>query len=116
MSDETSDPFAGCKTVEQTMNDGDDGDDEWVDLDPGEHVRGEVVRIQPHTGQYDQVLYEFRVDVGETVLMFGKGGMDHQIEQLAVEAGDVIVVQNTGEEFTTSEGYQGVRYRVGIDG
>lgn len=92
--------------------DDDDEELEWIDLDEGDSIVGEIREIKENCGQYGSRVYKISRGLGDTVLMWGKASMDRQVDAADLGPGDVMGVLNTGEEFTTENGHSGVRYEV----
>jgi hypothetical protein len=86
----------------------DDSEDDWVSseemAEEGWTIVGEVVRIDENRGDYDSRLYEIRVDLGETRLMWGRTSIDRKVDSAGIGPGDVIGIRNTGDEFETENG------------
>lgn len=79
---------------EEFDSDGEDG--EWVELDDGESLTGELVRMQEDAGKYDSRVYEIdRHDGNENTLIWGNGSIDSQIDN-SVNPGDLVHIERNG--------------------
>lgn len=103
MSDSGDGPeLEGFETVE--ANSTDDSDAEWIDLEHGEHVMGEVAAIREDCGEYDNRVYEIIPEPGERVCFWGAAHLDNLVDEADVTSGDVVFVENTGEQYETDYG------------
>jgi hypothetical protein len=63
-----------------------DADAEWIDLDAGETVVGEL-RKRQETQDYDNDVLEIARGLGDVVVMFSNGQIDRRLDTLADEYG-----------------------------
>lgn len=100
--------------LETASVDADDADTQWLDLESGDEIIGELVAVNTDCGEYDSRVYELKDEIGAPhKLIWGKASIDAQIDDLAIESGDVIGIRNTGVEFETDNG-AGVEFEVGV--
>lgn len=93
--------------------DDDDEEAEWLDLDDGESVVGELREIRENCGEYGSRVYKIQTGIGEPVkLLWGKASIDRQVDAADLGPGSVLGILNTGEKYETDNGYSGVRYEV----
>jgi hypothetical protein len=108
--------FDSLTPVEEPNRD-DDGEDDWVDSseleEPGFTLVGEVVRIDENMGQHNSRLYEIRVDLGHTRLLWGRASINRKVDAAGIGPGDVIGIRNTGDTFETDNG-TGYEYDVRV--
>lgn len=83
-----------------------DDDAEWIDLEPGDSVIGEIREIKPNCGRYNSTVLKLSRGVGDTVLLWSKPHIDNQITSNDLGEGDVIaiVVEDEPRTFTTDDG------------
>jgi len=108
--DQSSD-FDALEPVE-VDDDTDDEDAEWIDLDEGESVVGEIREIKENCGDYDSRVYKIARGLGDVCLLWGKASIDRQIDSGDLGPGSVVGIKNTGETYTTESGNEGTRYEV----
>jgi hypothetical protein len=84
MSTETP-SFDEMETVDAPDQSG-DGDAEWIELDAGESVVGEL-RKRQETQDYDNDVLEIARGLGDVVVMFSNGQIDRRLDSLADEYG-----------------------------
>lgn len=82
--------------------DDDEPEPEWIDLEDGQSLVGELVGVTENAGIHNNRLYKLRTDDGPA-LLWGATNLDFQFNQAGVEAGDVIGVRRTAERFTTTD-------------
>lgn len=113
MATNDSEPdLSGFDFAEESNADDSDDDAEWLDLDEGDHVVGELREVKENCGEFDSRVYTISRGPGDEVLMWGKASIDRGIDNLEAEPGDVVFIQNTGEQFETDDGNTGTRYKV----
>jgi len=105
--------FAALNPVETDYDEDDLGDDsdDWLDLEDGESVVGELRKVREDCGEYGSRVYRISLGPGEEKLMWGNASVDRQIDQANVGRGDVIGIKNTGETYETERG-EGTVYEV----
>lgn len=85
-------------------SDDENDDEDWIESeemnDPDWKLVGELRRIEDGVGDYNSRLYEVAVDLGETVLFYGKASLDRAVDRIEAEPGDVVAMRNTGETST----------------
>ncbi len=62
--------FDELETVDTTPDDADDGDAEWLDLDAGEAVVGEIRALKPNCGEHNTTVIELARGLGDVVVMW----------------------------------------------
>lgn len=110
MAAKESDPFDALAPVD-TPDDSDENA-EWLDLEEGESVVGEIREIKENCGEYGSRVYKISRAPGDVVLMWGKASIDRQVDAADLGVGDVFGVRNTGEEYETENGYTGIKFEV----
>lgn len=75
-----------------------DDDGEWLDLERGESVVGEIRGVTPNCGDYDTTVLELAVGIGEVKPMWSNRQIDRALESKDLEEGDVIGIKHTEEE------------------
>jgi hypothetical protein len=108
--DQTSE-FDALEPVEPAADD-DDDDAEWIDLDAGDSVVGEVREIKDNCGEYGNRVSKLSRGVGDNILMWGTASVDSQVDRADIGAGDVIGLKNTGQKYETDHENPGVRWEV----
>jgi len=90
----------------ETDDENDDYDTEWLDLDPGEIVVGELRAVKPNCGKYDTTVLEIARGIGDVVTMWSNGQIDRVLQQKDLGEGDVVGIKHTEETrtFTTEDG------------
>ena len=115
MSTETP-SFDEMEPVENPDTSGDD-DGEWIELDAGESVVGEL-RKRQETEKYDNDVLEIARGLGDVVVMFSNGQIDRQLDSLADKHGSaeglVLGFKMTEEErtFTPSGQDEEVEFNI----
>ena len=86
--------------------DSQDYESEWIDIEPGEEVVGEIRAIKPNCGQYDTTVIELARGLGDIVAMWSNGQIDTTLETNEIGEGDVVKIEHTEEtrSFTTEDG------------
>lgn len=74
----------------------DEDDGEWVDLNDGDVLQGELVRVVENAGKYDSRVYEIDTGLDENRLMWGNGSVDSQVDEAGIEPGDLIHIKRDG--------------------
>jgi len=77
--------FDEMEPVEEPDRSGDD-DGEWIELEPGEAIVGEL-RKRQETQKYDNDVLEIARGIGDVVVMFSNGQIDRQLDNLADKHG-----------------------------
>jgi hypothetical protein len=86
---------------------------EWVDLEDGESIVGELREVRENCGDNNSRVYKIADEIGEPLkLLWGKASIDRQVDQADLGPGDVIGIRNTGDSFETDNGYEGTVYEV----
>lgn len=89
---------------------------EWVDLDDGESIVGELREVRENCGEHDSRVYKLATDIGEPLkLLWGKASIDRQMDAADVAPGEVVGIKNTGDTFETENG-TGAEYEVRVQG
>ncbi|SFR85737.1 hypothetical protein SAMN05216559_0130 [Halomicrobium zhouii] len=91
----------------------DDSDAEWLDLEPGESVVGEVRAVRPNCGQYDNTVIELARGLGDVVVMWSNGQIDRAFRVNDIGEGDVVGIKHT-EDTATAENEDGEEYEFDI--
>lgn len=87
--------------VELTGPESDTDDDaEWIELDQGEEVVGELRNIKPNCGDYDTTVLRISRGPGDEVLMWSNRQIDNRLEENDVGTGDVVRIVHTEETST----------------
>ena len=91
----------------------DDESVEWLDLESaGDSVVGEVLEISDNVGDWDSRVYKLdSPDYDDPVVFWGKKSIDGKVDRADLEPGDVLYVENSGEEYETKNG-TGVEFVV----
>lgn len=97
--------FDDLETVEAD-DDSDDYETEWLELDPGESVVGELRSINPNCGQYNTTVLELARGLGDVVTMWSNGQIDRALDANDLGEGDVVGIIHTEESrtFTDDDG------------
>ena len=90
----------------------DDEELEWIDLDEGDSLVGEIREIKENCGQYDSRVYKIARGLGDVVLMWGKASIDRQVDSADLGPGVVVGIRNTGDTYQTETGNEGTEYEV----
>ena len=92
--------------VETQTDDGNDYETEWLDLDRGEHVVGELRAVKPNCGKFDTTVLELARGLGDVVSMWSNNQIDRFLEDNDLGEGDVVGIIHTEETrtFTTDNG------------
>jgi len=99
----------------------DDGQDkDWLDLDAGEHVIGEIRDLNPNCGDNDTTVIELARGLGDVVLMWSNNQIDRALDSKDLGVGDVVMIKHTEDTraFTNDDGEE-IEYdvwRVGVVG
>jgi len=105
MATQDTPSFDDLETVD-TSDESDDYDTDWLDLESGESVVGEIRAIKPNCGQYDTTVIELARGLGDIVAMWSNGQIDRALESNELGEGDVVGIKHTEETrtFTTDDG------------
>lgn len=109
-AEKQTDAFDDLKPVD--VPETDDDDLEWLDLDDGESVVGEIREIKENCGEFNSRVYKISRGLGDVVLMWGKASIDRQIDAADLGAGDVVGIRNTGKSYSTDNGNEGIEFEV----
>lgn len=79
--------------------------DNWetTDLDGGEAVVGELEAVIENVGQYDSTVYLI-TEGDDQIMLFGNASINAGFENSDAEAGDMLGIRNTGEQYTNDYG------------
>lgn len=93
-------------TLVDGSDDSSDYETEWIDVEAGESVAGEIRAIKPNCGQYDTTVIELARGLGDLVAMWSNGQIDTALEANEIGEGDVVKIEHTEEtrSFTTEDG------------
>ena len=83
----------------------DDDDSEWIELDGGESIAGEIRTLNPTAGQYDTGMIQISPAPGELKNLWLNKQVKDQLEAEELGEGSVCGIINTGEtaSFTTDD-------------
>ncbi|OYR77658.1 hypothetical protein DJ84_21685 [Halorubrum ezzemoulense] len=100
-----------------------DDDGEWLDLEPGESVVGEIRAINENCGQHNTTVLELSRGLGDNVTMWSNRQIDRVLEKNEIGVGEVVGIKHTTETdtFTPSDSDEPVTFdvwevRCGLDG
>lgn len=99
MATEETPSFDDLDPVEDPGTDTED-DAEWIELEPGESIVGELRSVRPNCGDYDTTVLEIARGLGDTVLMWSNGQIDRKLGHNDLGEGDVVGIRRTEETFT----------------
>ena len=82
-----------------------DDDTEWIELDGGESIAGEIRTLNPTAGQYDTGMIQISPAPGELKNLWLNKQVKDQLEAEELGEGSVCGIINTGEtaSFTTDD-------------
>lgn len=112
MSANDTPDFDDLDPVETNEQD-DDYETEWLDLEPGESVVGEVRAVRPNCGEYDNTVIELARGLGDVVAMWSNGQIDRAFRVNDLGEGDVVGIKHT-EDTATAEDDNGEEYEFDI--
>jgi len=78
MTTQDTPSFDDLETV-NTSDESDDYDTDWLDLEPGESVVGEIRAIKPNCGQYGTTVIELARGLCDIVAMWSNGQIDSAV-------------------------------------
>ncbi|MFA9516329.1 hypothetical protein ACERIT_03785 [Halopenitus sp. H-Gu1] len=105
MSTKKTPAFDDLDPVEANDDEQDEYDTEWLDLDPGENVVGEIRAVTPDCGDYNTTVLEIARGLGDVVCMWSNNQIDRALEDNDLGEGDVVGIMCTEETRTyTPEG------------
>ena len=83
----------------------DDDDSEWIELDAGSYLLGEIRTLNPTAGQYDTGMIQISPAPGELKNLWLNKQVKDQLEAEELGEGSVCGIINTGEtaSFTTDD-------------
>jgi hypothetical protein len=114
-SEETQSGFDDLEPV--SSPDYDEENVEWIDLEEGETIVGELREIRDNCGENNSRVYKIADEIGEPLkLLWGKASINRQIDDSDLGPGSVIGIQNTGDTYETDSGYEGTVYEVRSQG
>lgn len=100
-----------------------DDDGEWLDLEAGESVVGELRAINENCGQHDTTVLELSRGLGDNVTMWSNRQIDRVLEKNEIGVGEVVGIKHTNktDTFTPSGEDEPVTFdvwevRCGLDG
>jgi len=97
--------FDDLAPVEANDDEQNDYETEWLDLDAGESVVGEIRAVKPNCGKYDTTVLEIARGLGDVVCMWSNGQIDRALKANDLGEGDVVGIKHTEETRTyTPEG------------
>ena len=82
----------------------DDDDAEWLDLEPGQHVVGELRDVKENCGKNNSRVYKLARGIGDLVLLWGNNSLDRRFDDEDFSKGDVIAIRCTTETYTNDHG------------
>lgn len=105
MATQDTPSFDDLETVEAD-DDGNDYETEWIDLEAGETVVGEIRSVKPNCGQYDTTVLELARGLGDIVTMWSNQQIDRALEDNDLGEGDVVGIKHTEQTrtYTTDDG------------
>ncbi|MCL9812514.1 hypothetical protein [Natranaeroarchaeum aerophilus] len=96
MATQETPAFEDLEPVEPESNE-DDYETEWIELDRGEKVVGEVRSVNPNCGDYNTTVLELARGLGDVVSMWSNGQIDRVFEEQELGEGDVVGILHTEE-------------------
>ncbi|WP_018258888.1 hypothetical protein [Halomicrobium katesii] len=105
MATQETPSFDDLEPVDTNTQD-DEYDSEWIELDQGEDVVGEIRDLTPNCGKYDTTVIELARGIGDVVAMWSNSQIDRQLEDNDLGEGDVVGIRHTEETgtFETEDG------------
>ncbi|ACO54897.1 ORF2 [Halorubrum pleomorphic virus 1] len=100
MSKSKTPNFDDMEVLDDTNDEYDDSESEWIDLDRGESVVGEIREINPDCGDYGTTVLELSRGLGDNVCMWSNRQIDNKIEQHGLGVGEVVGIKHTDREQT----------------
>ena len=92
--------FEDMRVVSGSDQDYDNSDDEWLDLEAGESVVGELRSINENCGKHDTTVLELSRGLGDKVTMWSNRQVDRALVNNEVGVGDVVGIKHTEETNT----------------
>lgn len=92
----------------------DDEDTEWLDLERGESVVGEVRAVNKNCGKFDSTVLELSRGLGDNVTMWSNRQIDRVFEKNDLGAGEVVGIKHTDktDSFTPDDADDPVTFDV----
>ncbi|MFY4815492.1 hypothetical protein ACOJIV_22755 [Haloarcula sp. AONF1] len=77
-----------------------DDDGEWLDLEAGESVVGEIRAINENCGKHDTTVLELSRGLGDNVTMWSNRQIDRVLQKNEIGVGEVVGIKHTTETDT----------------
>jgi hypothetical protein len=104
MATQETPSFDDLEPVDNSTSD--DYDSEWIDLEPGESVVGEIRELTPNCGKYDTTVIELARGIGDVVAMWSNSQIDNALDDNDLGESDVVGIKHTEQTstFTNEDG------------
>ena len=92
--------FDDMEVMNGNQSDYDDADDEWLDLEAGESVVGEIRTINEDCGKHNTTVLELSRGLGDNVLMWSNRQIDRVLKNNELGVGEVVGIKHTNRTDT----------------